>query len=146
MIEQTEYDVVVIGGSTGENLAWYARHNGLTVAVVENDLVGGECSYWACMPSKALPRPVRSSLPPVAYRPPRPPSPEGPTRRRPPTMTSMSATGMLAPFGPYHAANCSGSVHSAQTSSTGASKIRSITSDPSGPARSLILIVLLSSV
>ncbi len=49
------YDVIVIGaGSTGTNVAWYARDNGLTVAVVERELVGGECSYWACMPSKAL--------------------------------------------------------------------------------------------
>ena len=49
------YDVVVLGaGSTGTNVAWYARDNGLTVAVVEGELVGGECSYWACIPSKAL--------------------------------------------------------------------------------------------
>ena len=49
------YDVIVLGaGSTGTNVAWYARDNGLTVAVVERELVGGECSYWACMPSKAL--------------------------------------------------------------------------------------------
>jgi dihydrolipoamide dehydrogenase len=49
------YDVVVLGaGSTGSNVAWYARDNGLSVAVVERELVGGECSYWACMPSKAL--------------------------------------------------------------------------------------------
>ena len=49
------YDVIVLGaGSTGSNVAWYARDNGLTVAVVERELVGGECSYWACMPSKAL--------------------------------------------------------------------------------------------
>jgi pyruvate/2-oxoglutarate dehydrogenase complex dihydrolipoamide dehydrogenase (E3) component len=49
------YDVIVLGaGSTGTNVAWYARDNGLTVAVVESELVGGECSYWACMPSKAL--------------------------------------------------------------------------------------------
>lgn len=39
------YDVVVLGaGSTGTNVAWYARDNGLTVAVVEGELVGGECS------------------------------------------------------------------------------------------------------
>ncbi|MEX2289059.1 MAG: NAD(P)/FAD-dependent oxidoreductase [Mycobacteriales bacterium] len=50
-----EYDVIVLGaGSTGTNVAWYARDNGLTCAVVEAELVGGECSYWACMPSKAL--------------------------------------------------------------------------------------------
>jgi pyruvate/2-oxoglutarate dehydrogenase complex dihydrolipoamide dehydrogenase (E3) component len=49
------YDVIVLGaGSTGTNVAWYARDNGLTVAVVEQELVGGECSYWACIPSKAL--------------------------------------------------------------------------------------------
>ncbi len=48
-------DVVVIGaGSTGTNVAGYARDNGLSVAVIERELVGGECSYWACMPSKAL--------------------------------------------------------------------------------------------
>jgi pyruvate/2-oxoglutarate dehydrogenase complex dihydrolipoamide dehydrogenase (E3) component len=49
------YDVIVLGaGSTGTNVAWYARDNGLSVAVVEPERVGGECSYWACMPSKAL--------------------------------------------------------------------------------------------
>ncbi|CAM5417037.1 oxidoreductase [Streptomyces badius] len=42
----------------GENVADRARAAGLTTAVVESELVGGECSYWACMPSKALLRPV----------------------------------------------------------------------------------------
>lgn len=49
------FDVIVIGaGSTGTNVAGYARDNGLTVAIVEDELVGGECSYYACIPSKAL--------------------------------------------------------------------------------------------
>ncbi len=53
------YDVVVIGGGpTGENVAARAVRGGLTVALVESELYGGECSYWACMPSKALLRPV----------------------------------------------------------------------------------------
>lgn len=51
----TTYDLIVIGaGAVGENVADYAKRKGLTVALVEGELVGGECSYWACMPSKAL--------------------------------------------------------------------------------------------
>jgi pyruvate/2-oxoglutarate dehydrogenase complex dihydrolipoamide dehydrogenase (E3) component len=53
------YDVIVLGaGPTGENVAQRAVRGGLTAAIVESELVGGECSYWACMPSKALLRPV----------------------------------------------------------------------------------------
>src|SRR5579863_4403731 len=53
------YDVIVIGaGPTGENVADRAVRGGLTAAIVEAELVGGECSYWACMPSKALLRPA----------------------------------------------------------------------------------------
>ncbi|MCZ0206250.1 NAD(P)/FAD-dependent oxidoreductase [Streptomyces achromogenes] len=57
--ESNTYDVVVIGaGPVGENVADRTRAAGLTTAVVESELLGGECSYWACMPSKALLRPV----------------------------------------------------------------------------------------
>ena len=50
-----EYDVIVIGaGAVGENVADRAVQGGLTAVIVETELVGGECSYWACMPSKAL--------------------------------------------------------------------------------------------
>ncbi|WP_127476665.1 dihydrolipoyl dehydrogenase family protein [Microbacterium sulfonylureivorans] len=50
-----EYDLIVIGaGPVGENVADRAKQGGLSVVVVESELVGGECSYWACMPSKTL--------------------------------------------------------------------------------------------
>ncbi|WP_328634789.1 dihydrolipoyl dehydrogenase family protein [Streptomyces sp. NBC_00356] len=59
MTEAIAYDVVVLGaGPVGENVADRARAGGLSAAIVESELVGGECSYWACMPSKALLRPV----------------------------------------------------------------------------------------
>jgi len=54
-----EFDVVVMGaGVAGEVAAGRLGENGLSVAIVEDRLVGGECSYYACMPSKALLRPV----------------------------------------------------------------------------------------
>ncbi len=59
MTENRQYDVIVIGaGSTGENVADRAVKGGLSAVIVEVELVGGECSYWACMPSKALLRPM----------------------------------------------------------------------------------------
>jgi dihydrolipoamide dehydrogenase len=53
------YDLIVIGtGPIGQTLAERARAAGLSVAAVERELVGGECSYWACIPIKAMLRPV----------------------------------------------------------------------------------------
>jgi len=52
---QDAYDLIVIGaGAVGENVADRAVQGGLSALIVESELVGGECSYWACMPSKAL--------------------------------------------------------------------------------------------
>ncbi len=58
--EFLDFDVVVIGGgAAGENAAQYATEGtDLTSVIIERELLGGECSYWACMPSKALLRPV----------------------------------------------------------------------------------------
>ena len=57
-MSEREFDVVVIGaGPVGENVADRAVQGGLTAVIVESELVGGECSYWACMPTKALLRP-----------------------------------------------------------------------------------------
>jgi pyruvate/2-oxoglutarate dehydrogenase complex dihydrolipoamide dehydrogenase (E3) component len=55
IMAETEYDVIVIGaGAVGENVADRTVQGGLSTLIIESELVGGECSYWACMPSKVL--------------------------------------------------------------------------------------------
>ena len=50
-----EFDVVCLGGGVcGEAVAGELKGSGLTLAVVERELVGGECPYWGCIPSKTL--------------------------------------------------------------------------------------------
>jgi pyruvate/2-oxoglutarate dehydrogenase complex dihydrolipoamide dehydrogenase (E3) component len=58
MKQDHQYDVVVIGsGPSGRTVSLRSAKKGLSVALIESELVGGDCHYWACIPSKALLRP-----------------------------------------------------------------------------------------
>jgi pyruvate/2-oxoglutarate dehydrogenase complex dihydrolipoamide dehydrogenase (E3) component len=60
-VSSKDFDVIVLGaGPAGEVCAGRLADNGLSVALVERELVGGECSFYACMPSKALLRPAQA--------------------------------------------------------------------------------------
>jgi pyruvate/2-oxoglutarate dehydrogenase complex dihydrolipoamide dehydrogenase (E3) component len=87
---ETLFDAIVIGaGPTGENVADRAVKGGLTAAIVEGNLAGGECSYWACIPSKVL---LRSSVALQA------------ARRPTPGRTTAGWNGSRAPRSPWCAA------------------------------------------
>src|SRR5512132_726165 len=54
-VTEGTFDFVIIGaGASGEAAAHYARARGASVAIVDRDLFGGSCPFWACMPSKTL--------------------------------------------------------------------------------------------
>jgi pyruvate/2-oxoglutarate dehydrogenase complex dihydrolipoamide dehydrogenase (E3) component len=58
MAQEQTYDIVLIGsGPSGRELSLHSTKNGFSVALIESELVGGDCAYWACVPSKALLRP-----------------------------------------------------------------------------------------
>ncbi len=58
MSNRHQFDVIVVGaGPAGENVAGRCADGGLATAIVERELIGGECSFWGCVPSKALLRP-----------------------------------------------------------------------------------------
>ena len=71
MGKQDTFDVIVLGaGPAGEVVAGRCADAGLSVAIVERELIGGECSFWGCIPSKTLIRPgdVRGRCPTRARR------------------------------------------------------------------------------
>ena len=56
--DESKYDVLIVGsGPSGRTVASHVVKNGMSIALIDAELVGGDCAYWACVPSKALLRP-----------------------------------------------------------------------------------------
>jgi dihydrolipoamide dehydrogenase len=100
-VADQEFDVVVIGaGPTGEVAAGRCSEGGLETAIVEVELVGGECSYWACVPSKTLLRPGEilaevAAVPGAAERADRKPDATAALKRRNEIVSDWNDSGQL---------------------------------------------------
>jgi pyruvate/2-oxoglutarate dehydrogenase complex dihydrolipoamide dehydrogenase (E3) component len=100
-VAEQQFDVVVIGaGPAGEVAAGRCSEGGLDTAIIEVELVGGECSYWACIPSKALLRPGEilaevAAVPGAGGKTPEKPDPSAVLKRRNEVVSDWDDSGQL---------------------------------------------------